>query len=566
MHLRPGELILSCTLALWLPMASATPQPAASLQCAAGRLSIDSQPLAPALQQPGRVVCQSPALLEAFNQAGASAALLGFYLQSLQQSPLDAADYPAVLNEMTRHYLALQEQLEHTRAATSAEPQLAALTAQAAAAVQDADFDLAVQRLDQALAISRQQPEWNEQAVRQGATLLASQGYVELTRLHYSKAAELLMQAGEQQADWPDSRTLQWLADAAEAWLKAGDDFKAEDAWRSYQSSVRRLMQTAQNDSQWQIALAISHRRIGDIYRQDDGAGAAVRAYMNALDILRQLMVTDPANTDWHAEFSLLQQRIDDLQAGQEQAASTRASIESEVDASGITGIEREMTVTMLLGEQLFGMEATAAPVHVTSERPRPADTLPPEREVMVNVTADKQVTLGGPRGSMLVRIGHELPEPADNGSVVSDTATIRKIGESAIISPQGDAVFEPASSGCIEMHEDGIEQRFLFAPKVAGEIIISTAIAMYRNNECQGAAIPRAVDPLTVTVISDEPGLLDKAGTSLVDAVLDLWKQILALVVATIIAILTFKSKAIIKRFSKGPGENSPPAEDKKA
>lgn len=104
--------------------------------------------------------------------------------------------------------------------------------------------------------------------------------------------------------------------------------------------------------------------------------------------------------------------------------------------------------------------------------------------------------------GRMKVWIGDPGYLPADTEGMVSDTAAVPAVGESARVFPYApDFKLDRRESGCIAIHPAGSEEIFTLEPRRAGEFIVGAAVRIYPGKECSGAPVPRVVPEMAVTV-----------------------------------------------------------------
>jgi len=240
------------------------------------------------------------------------------FLATVKGKRVPQSDWPRVLNELANRYLELGARIA-TTPVTSA--QIKALVSRADEARKAGDLIRADVLLEeattQAIADAALLKEEARASNRQAASLLASRASLAFTRLEREKGADLLQRAFEQRADDVSSETFWWLIEASDAWEALGNTQRVLRIRTLAQSVAAAKSAADPGNSQWQLNLAISQGKIGDIQQAQGNLGAALKSYQTCMAIMQKLAAADPGNSQWQRELSVSHNKIGEIQQAQ---------------------------------------------------------------------------------------------------------------------------------------------------------------------------------------------------------------------------------------------------------
>ncbi|VAV83688.1 Chemotaxis protein methyltransferase CheR [hydrothermal vent metagenome] len=171
--------------------------------------------------------------------------------------------------------------------------------------------------------------------------------------------------------------------------------------------------------------------------------------------------------------------------------------------------------------------------------------------EYKVKLGVDALMKIPGSVGVLRVWIGAPEYTPEFREGMSEVTGTLPKVGETARVKAFApDFEIEPADSICIKLHPTGADALFELRPKKKGQFNVSAVVNLYESDDCSGAAIPRAVETLQVTVKVDTGKVaVEHAGEMwkvFWEKFLDFWGAIVALFFGLILFLLRGKLKKI--------------------
>jgi uncharacterized caspase-like protein len=268
----------------------------------------------------------------------------------------------ARLHEAAAAFVKVRDDL---RTLGATDPRVAALRADAAAALADGSFDTARAKLVDAAGIdrlSRAALEGNiaERAVSEADTRFMSGGAAR-AELKYRLAIEdfeaalaLFKRAGTASLDVEhDDRRLGILSQLGDLYTTVGDIAAAA---RSYEQLVLGLTgrtESAPDDLSLLHDLAIGHTRLGDARRASSSLQAAFDSYDDARDILIGLTARQ-SRPDWLASLATVYDKVSEVRAaggdlpGAQEATWSALDIKQELarQAPDDAGLQRDITAS----------------------------------------------------------------------------------------------------------------------------------------------------------------------------------------------------------------------------
>ncbi len=177
--------------------------------------------------------------------------------------------------------------------------------------------------------------------------------------------------------------------------------------------------------------------------------------------------------------------------------------------------------------------------------------------EYAVKLGVDEVMKMPGPAGIMRLWIGAPEYTPEFREGMSEAVGSLPKVGETAKVkafAPDFDV--EPKDSICLKLHPTGTDALFELRPKKKGDFKVSAVVELFSSGDCSGAAIPKAVKTLSVSVVVDTGKKIEEGASQMGgifwEKFLDFWGAIVALFFGLILFLLRGKLKKIFG-FSSG-------------
>ncbi len=169
----------------------------------------------------------------------------------------------------------------------------------------------------------------------------------------------------------------------------------------------------------------------------------------------------------------------------------------------------------------------------------------------VVKLGVDEVMKIPGPAGLMRVWIGAPEYAPEFREGMAESVGSLPKVGETAKVKAVApDFEVEPKDSICIKLHPTGADVLFVLRPKKKGDFKVSAVVELFSSVDCSGAAIPKAVKTLSVSVVVDTGKKIgegaEEMGGIFWEKFLDFWGAIVALFFGLILFLLRGKLKKI--------------------
>jgi hypothetical protein len=202
----------------------------------------------------------------------------------------------------------------------------------------------------------------------------------------------------------------------------------------------------------------------------------------------------------------------------------------------------------VLAGEHLAAAIPSVPEESHQTKQARPFD------EYKVDLGADAQVKIPGTPGELRVWIGIPSNHSDFPSSMVTTSAKLPAVGETAKIEPFSLGFeFEPKDSICMKIDPSGSEVRFKFKAIKEGTFDVSADVHLFHSADCSGVPIPKATTSLKVQVVADPvvdfQEHLKQFKTVFWAKLLDFWGGVLAVVFAGLMLLI----KGRLKRWFGG-------------
>ena len=167
-----------------------------------------------------------------------------------------------------------------------------------------------------------------------------------------------------------------------------------------------------------------------------------------------------------------------------------------------------------------------------------------------VDLRADEELEVPGDPGELVVWIGDEKYKPAEEAGKASAHTMLPAVGQTAKVIPFAPTFkVEPAEYVCMKVHPTGSEAVFSITPLKTGDHEIGATVHMFESDDCTGAAVPKSVKKLLVTVRVGTGEIIEDYGLQLWDK---FWEELLnfwGLILATFFGLLLFLVRKKLKK-----------------
>jgi tetratricopeptide (TPR) repeat protein len=231
-------------------------------------------------------------------EEGFSLGLAQQFLNTVRGKNVALADWSQTFADLTRHYLAIGDQIDATPLSSTP---IKELVGRADAARKRGQLAEADALLDKATQLALEETRKIQEQV---AGLMVSRANLALTQLDRPKGATLLERAFSQVESAPSPAACAWLIDAGAAWIRAGkSDAGLQALMRAREVAAKRLA-AASSDTEWLSVLWISEGDIGVVLQNQGDLPGALKGYQASLAAVQKLAAADPANPQWQGDLS----------------------------------------------------------------------------------------------------------------------------------------------------------------------------------------------------------------------------------------------------------------------